>query len=200
MRAAITRWRCVATVALVPALVACGTRPSAESLELAPLTDSTSVGAASARAAKAGLRDVTVFPEQSFRLSLGVQPLGSLVTGRGVATGSDGRANSTCFLVIVWSDHTTDFLPTVGSGDWEAVACIAVDAVGVVARAGGMSADRLAVIHRAASPNAATIEPVVLRWNPLTQHIAIDTASSAVASLAGATTIESVRRVLMNAR
>jgi hypothetical protein len=85
-------------------------------------------------------------------------------------------------------------LPTVGAGDWEAETCDAVEAVGMVSPAPGLT--RIGVVFRADAPHAQPKEPVVLAIDGA--HVMrIDAAATKRASEAGATTLPALRRALV---
>ncbi len=145
--------------------------------------------------AKQGMRNGIAFTKQSFSLHQNGSSVGTLVTGRALMT-VDGRENATCFLAFVRPDGVIDLLPTVGAGVWEAESCMSVDAIGIIRNAGTSGLIRIAAVHKGASPNTATLEPVVVSWDPQGLHMSIDEESSRKASIAGATNIASIRQAL----
>jgi hypothetical protein len=116
-----------------------------------------------------------------------------LVSGRARAAREDGQLNDTCFAALVRHAGSVELLLTVGYGDWEAVACRSIVAVGVLP---GAVATRVALIYQAKSPNYAVREAVVLRWTEAPGSFAIDREASKRASEAGAQTIDGLRRAL----
>ena len=143
---------------------------------------------AAVRQAAATLSDVVVTSAQSFKIMSGGQQVATFVAGEGKAPDA---VNAGCFAAIVQNGRAT-LLPTIGSGAWEAETCLSTDAVGILGSSGPM---RIAVIYKAASPNAEVLEPVVLQWDR-GGHVTIDEAASTRASTAGATSVKAVRDLL----
>lgn len=170
-------------------------RQSPEALALSPKTDSAASAAISSRAKSAGFRDVELFPAQSYAMREGPE-VGVMLAGRGLANGSDGKERSTCFFAIAWSDGSTEIHPTIGAGGWEAESCLSVDSVVVISSGVATDDARIATLNRAASPNADVVEPIVLQLRLKPRGLSIDTAASKAASLAGATSIDGIRRAL----
>ena len=134
---------------------------AADGLKLSLSPDSKVIADVLSRVGHEKIRDAVVFREQSFRLSQNGAYVGALVTGRGLASSADGGEKATCFLAFAKTDGTTILLQTVGAGDWETESCIAVVAVGFICDQPASGSFELAVLHRAASPNASVVEPVV---------------------------------------
>jgi len=149
-----------------------------------------------AAAAASGLRQPAAFAKQSFQVSQDGAVVGTLVSGRATATAPDGHDNATCFAAMARGDAATELLRTVGAGDWEAESCIAVEAVGVLPNQAAPAVARIGIIYQAASPNATALEPVVLVWDDATHRLGIDAAASRKASLAGATSLPALQRLL----
>ena len=140
------------------------------------------------------LTNVRIFENQIFSLQLDKQQIGTLVSGRGIEN-SDGRENSTCFIVFLKSTGQSEFLKTVGQGDWEAEACIDVKSIGVI-HSKKFTSPAIAIVYEAASPNTTVLEPVVFRFNDKGFNIRIDETDTKKASLAGATTLKDIRTLL----
>lgn len=141
------------------------------------------------------LSDVVIFNKQSFHIVEDNIPIGTLVSGRGVLS-DNGRENSTCFVAIVRQDNLIDLLLTIGVNEWEAASCIDVNAVGLITKQTKAGRLHIGLVYKAASPNAALSEPVVLSWDIQSHRLTIDLESSKEASLAGATTIPKIRKAL----
>lgn len=108
----------------------------------------------------------------------------------------NGRENSTCFVAIVKQENLIDLLLTIGVNEWEAASCIDVNAVGLITKQTNARRVHIGLVYKAASPNAALSEPVVLSWDIQSHRLTIDLESSKEASLAGATTIPKIRKAL----
>ncbi|TCP70963.1 hypothetical protein C8J43_10233 [Sphingomonas sp. PP-CE-1G-424] len=143
---------------------------------------------AAVRQAAGTLSDVAVTSAQSFKIMSGGQQIATFVAGEGKAPDA---VNAGCFAAIVQNGRAT-VLPTIGSGAWEAETCLSTDAVGIL---GASDPVRIAVIYKAASPNAEVLEPVVLQWDRA-GRVTIDEAASTRASTAGATSVKAVRELL----
>ena len=139
-----------------------------------------------------GLTDINLFARQVFELSDGARRLGTVAAGAGRRRGAEGPP--VCF-VSYFRDAAADVVQTIGAGEWEAETCLDAVAFGLVKSAG---ADlRLAVIFKAASPNAETWEPVVLRIPPTSgKPMILDAVATRAASLAGAVTVPAVANAL----
>lgn len=160
--------------------------PAQGSLKLLAPADAGAIAAV--RQAAGTLSDVAVTSAQSFKIMSGGQQIATFVAGEGKAPDA---VNAGCFAAIVQNGRAT-VLPTIGSGAWEAETCLSTDAVGIL---GASDPVRIAVIYKAASPNAEVLEPVVLQWDR-TGRVTIDEAASTRASTAGATSVKAVRELL----
>lgn len=156
------------------------------SLKLLPPADKRAI--AMVRQAADTLSDVAITAAQSFKIMRGGQQVATFVAGEGRVPDA---VNAGCFAAIVQNGRAT-VLPTIGSGAWEAETCLSTDAVGIF---GASDPVRIAVIYKAASPNAEVLEPVVLQWDRA-GRVTIDEAASTRASIAGATSVKAVRDLL----
>ena len=158
-----------------------------------PLTLSRGASAAAtelvqAKGRGAGLSQVSVAADQSFRVLDRGREVATLVTGKGTVAG----ANPGCFAAIV-QEGRVSVAPTIGSGEWEAQTCGAPVAAALLSVS---SPVRIGVIFHAYSPNAEGDEPVVLVWDRARGTLTTDPAASRRASVAGATTISAMRQAL----
>ena len=127
-------------------------------------------------------------------MQLGVS-VGSLVTGQATlpphALGAPPV--TACFVSLVRPSQPPPLLMTIGTGEWEAETCNAVDAIGILPAAGGTS--RAGLIYKTSSPHASPLEPVIVTWS-VTQPLAIDEAATRRASIAGADSVAGLRAAL----
>lgn len=147
------------------------------------------------RAAQNGIVNARVLANMSYVIRTADGSSVSIVLGRG-QSGMTSRQNSVCFVAVAKADKEVDLLPTIGFGTWETEACVGVAFVGLLRNRSENSSARLGIIFRAASPNFATLEPVVITWRRPLQDFEIDLEASSRASLAGAITIEGISRAL----
>ncbi|HPU15113.1 MAG TPA: hypothetical protein PK808_03435 [Polymorphobacter sp.] len=168
----------------------------AATLALRPTAASDAALIAKARSVAANtVGDVAIDAAQSFRVVRGKQFKGLLVSGSGeVARDGAGPVHG-CFVAAVNADGRIKVIPTIGTDNWEAETCIGVKAVSLL-KPDAAGTQRLVLIYDAASPNAAAVEPVVLRWSGRLNTAQIDVAASDKASQAGAETIAEVRTAL----
>ncbi len=162
--------------------------PAAAQASLKLVAPADPAAIAAVRQAAGTLSDVVVTSAQSFKIMRGGQQVATFVAGEGKAPDA---VNAGCFAAIVQNGRAT-ILPTIGSGAWEAETCLSTDAVGIL---GSSDPVRIAVIYKAASPNAEVLEPVVLQWDRA-GRVTIDEAVSTRASTAGATSVKAVRDLL----
>jgi|GEM_PF-6139000 hypothetical protein len=141
------------------------------------------------------ISDVAIDDAQSFRVLRGKQLKGLFVSGSGEVTRDGAGPVHGCFVVGVNADGRVRVIQTIGTDNWEAETCIAVKAVSLL-KADADGTQRLVLIYDAASPNAATVEPVVLRWTGRLDRAEVDITASDKASQAGAQTIADVRAAL----
>lgn len=177
-------------------LIGCSGCAYSESLSLAlqPAT-SAQIEQVLAAARDIGIRNGVVFAEHSASLARDGQPVGLLVSGRGLFKDAF-RENANCFLAVVRVAGKVELIRTIGAGEWEAESCLALRAIGVVRRAGATAQPRIGLVYQASSPNAVVIEPVVLVWDPKAAALKLDDAASKQASLAGATTLRDISRAM----
>ena len=177
-------------------LIGCSGCATSETLSLArqPATGA-QIEQVLAAARESGIRNGAVFAEHSARIDRDGQPIGLLVSGRGVVKDAS-RENSNCFLAFIKVAGKVDLIQTIGAGEWEAESCLALQAIGVVRRSGAMAQSHIGLVYKASSPNAVAIEPVVLRWEPREATLRVDEAASRQASLAGAASLLDISRAL----
>lgn len=168
----------------------------AATLALRPVaaSDAALIGKARNVAANS-IGDVAIDDAQSFRVMRGKQFKGLLVSGSGAVTRDGAGPVHGCFVVAVNADGRVRVIRTIGADNWEAESCLGVKAMSLL-KADAEGVQRLVLIYDAASPNAATIEPVVLRWSGRLDRAEVDITASDKASQAGATTIADVRTAL----
>jgi hypothetical protein len=188
-----------ALVGTITLFAACTPKAPPPSLELRQSADSAATSSVLAAAARDGIRQPIAFPDQSYRVTDGATIVGVLVLGRGMVTRSDGNETAACFVGFSKAD-TNVVMRTVGHGEWEAETCVGIRSVGVVADDGRGSRAPIAIMHDAASPNATSVEPVVVSWDRKSQRFELDTALSRRASTAGATTLDAVRNAVNDKR
>lgn len=135
-------------------------------------------------AAAKGLSDIVLFADHSFLLTAGQRTL-QLFSGKGV--GQDLR--SICFVVTM-AGNSAHFLPTIGSGDYDATECRGVHDTKIVG-----SPRWLLIVYDSVSPNYSVKEPIVIAIGE-GQPAAIDVEASRVLSLAGVTTSEAAAKLL----
>jgi hypothetical protein len=179
-------------VALFAAFAACLSDGQAP-VRLSRRADRAQIDAA-VSAAAATMGGPVAFPAQSFELTDGERRLGALVSGRGTAgAGSSAGATNVCFAAYVPLRGSPAVQHTVGAGEWEAESCTGLAAVTLLdaSARGRMS---FGLLYRAESPNATTVEPVVLTLAG--GRLLVDTAASRRASVAGATTVPALRRAV----
>lgn len=155
-------------------------------LTLRAPADSTAI--AIVRQATGTLSDLAITAGQSFKIMRGGQQIATFVAGEGK---DPDAVNAGCFVAIVQNGRAT-VVPTIGSGAWEAETCLSTDAVGIL---GSGDPVRIAVIYKAASPNAEVLEPVVLHWDRA-GRVTIDEPASTRASTAGTTSVKALRDLL----
>lgn len=158
-------------------------------------TDTALFAKARAAAGQSQVSDISIDNAQSFRVVDGAHFKGLLVTGTGQLQRADADPVRGCFVVAVSADGRSHFIPTIGADNWEAESCIGLKAVGQL-DADSAGAQRLVLIYDAASPNATTIEPVVVRWQGQFETAEIDIAASDKASQHGVHTVAEVRKLL----
>ncbi len=169
---------------------------AAATLALRPVTPGDAALMAKAqRVASNSIGDVAIDKAQSFRVMRGTQFKGLMVPGSGTMARDGAGAVPGCFVVAVNADGRVRVIPTIGTDNWEAETCLGIKAISLL-KPGGDGTQRLALIYDAAAPNAAVIEPVVLRWSGRLDRAEIDITASDKASQAGATTIADVRTAL----
>jgi len=148
--------------------------------------------AAAVELARHGMSKVSATPAQSFRIMDGERHVATLVSGEGLARDASYLG---CFTALVQNKRAS-MVSTIGSGEWEAETCGGTIAVGILSIGETVA---IGVLAQAFSPNAEAVEPVVLQWDPATGGLSIDQALSKRASLAGATSIDAIRRATTTA-
>lgn len=143
--------------------------------------------AAAVELAGHGMTEVRATPAQSFQIMDGERHVATLVSGKGLARDA---TYSGCFTALVQNKRAS-IVSTIGSGEWEAETCGGTIAVGILSVGETVA---IGLLAQAFSPNAEAVEPVVLRWDPATGGLSIDQALSKRASLAGATSLDAIRR------
>ena len=168
----------------------------AATLALRPTGSSDAALIAKARSVAANtVSDVAIDDAQSFRVLRGKQLKGLFVSGSGqVARDGAGPVHG-CFVVGVNADGRVKVIQTIGTDIWEAETCRGVKAVSLL-KSDADGTQRLVLIYDAASPNAATVEPVVLRWTGRLDRAEVDITAADKASQAGAESIADVRKAL----
>jgi hypothetical protein len=179
-----------AKAALLAILVLCN--QSASALELAEIPDPQALSSALDGAGRMALRDVKIFDSQSFRLVDGGKSIVALISGSGLAKTAGQADNTMCFLEVVQVNGAVSFIPTIGTGVWEAETCLSVAAVGLIKNKAVSDKLYLAILYNAASPNASALEPVVFAWDTKRRTFVIDAAASRRASLAGASNLREI--------
>lgn len=183
-------------ISLFVALTCVWQSANAGEVKLLPASNSLNISmAVLKRATQDKLHDVVIFDKQSFHVEENKIPIGTLVSGRGMLS-DQGRENSTCFVAIAKQGGLIDLLLTVGINDWETESCIDVNAVGLITKKTVAGRVQIVIVYKAASASADVNEPVVLCWDIQAHRLEIDVESSKKASLAGATTIPNIRKVL----
>jgi hypothetical protein len=181
-------------IALAGWMVACGSA-DAETLRISAAANADAAAKVVRRYAEDNnYVNSDLYDKQLFKLSLGAESIGTLVTGSGVLT-VNGRSNSTCFVALVRSDGKVSLTPTVGVGEWEVESCLSVEAVGAVSPQPKTGFGRIVVIHSAAAGRTETEPTVVLAWNPKDRRLEIDLDASRKAGEVPST-IAAVRKVL----
>lgn len=135
-------------------------------------------------AAAAGLSDIVVFGDQSYRLAVGQQVM-QLFSGMG----TNQNLKQVCFLVTT-ANNSVQFLPTIGSGDYDSTGCRGVLDTQMVGYP-----SRLLIIYDSVSPNYAVKEPIVIALGE-GEPPAIDVEASRKLSLAGVTTSDAAAKML----
>lgn len=157
------------------------------SMTLSPLPETMQPAPVKNAAAAAGLSDIVVFGDQSYRLAVGRQTM-QLFSGMG----ADKDLKQICFVVTT-ANKSSQFLPTIGSGDYDSTACRGVldtDIVGNPAR--------LLIIYDSVSPNYSVTEPIVIAISEgESEPAAIDVEASRKLSLAGVTTVHAAAALLV---
>lgn len=168
----------------------------AATLALRPTGSSDAALIAKARNVAANsVGEVAIDDAQSFRVLRGKQLKGLFVSGSGQVARDGAAPIHGCFVVAVNTDGRVKVIQTIGTDSWEAESCRGVKAVGLL-KPDATGTQRLVLIYDATSPNAATIEPVVLRWDGRLDRAEVDITASDKASQAGSETIADVRKAL----
>jgi hypothetical protein len=101
------------------------------------------------KAEQNGLSRVELDKNQTFNVIEDGRFLGTLIQGKGWVR----QVQPVCF--IGWSEdgkNITQFIPTIGQGDWETVGCHKVDSVGFISKKDDVNT-RIAVIYTIEAPD-----------------------------------------------
>jgi hypothetical protein len=99
-------------------------------------------------------------------------------------------------MFVVHATGTPQFLPTIGYEWTEAVRCDGLEGVGFMA-SDASAPPRVLLLYSAASPNAASMEPVVLDWDALSRrYVSNEKLSRRLEDDDKATTIAGMKRQL----
>ena len=155
-----------------------------KSLGLSPLPEDIEPPGIEAQTHDIGLTDISIFRQFSGVLNT---EMGQKQFFSGKGTTTDGAA--ICFVATTTTNATFLFLPTIGTGNYDAVQCQDISEIGVGA------AGHLVIIYQARSPNYAVIEPVAFDLSA-NGTLEIDAVASQKLSLAGVTSVEAAKLVL----